>query len=53
MLESGFGGFLTVEDGGAVIHLWSPESIVGGSVTDNVLGGDVFAVVVQRGVEPI
>jgi hypothetical protein len=53
MLESRFGGFLAVEDGVAVIHLGTPEAVVGRAVTDNVLAGDVFAVVVQGGVEGV
>jgi len=36
MLERGFGGFLAVEDGDAVIHLGSPEAVMGGTMANNV-----------------
>jgi hypothetical protein len=42
---------LAVKDGDAVIHLGPPEAVVGEAMIDDVLAGDVFAVVVQRGVE--
>jgi len=47
VFESSFGGFLTVEDDGAVIHLGSLEAVMGRTVTDDVLVGDVLPVVVQ------
>ena len=40
-----------MEDGNAVIHRWSPEAVVGGSVADDVLAGNVLVVVVERGIE--
>ena len=53
MLESSFGSSFPVEDGSAVIHLRSPEAVVSRAVTNDMLASDVFAVVVQRGVERI
>ena len=53
MLESSFGSSFPVEDGSAVIHLRSPETVVSRAVTNDMLTSDVFAVVVQRGVERI
>src|SRR6056297_2664983 len=53
MLEGGFGCFLAVEDGDAVIHLRSPEPVVGRATADDMLAGDVVSVVVQRGVEGV
>jgi hypothetical protein len=47
VFEGGFGGFLAVEDGDAVIHLGSPEAVMGRAVTDYVLAGDVLTVPVQ------
>lgn len=53
MLQGGFGGFFAVKDGDAVIHFGSPEPVVRGAVTNDVLAGDVRSVVVQRGVEGV
>jgi hypothetical protein len=39
MPEGGGGGLLTVEDGGTVSHLGSPEAVVVGPVADDVLAG--------------
>jgi putative transposon-encoded protein len=47
------GVFLAVEDGDAVVHRGSPEAIMGSSVTDDVLADDIFAVMIQRGVEDV
>jgi len=53
VFECGFGVFLAVEDGVAVIDGGPPEAVVGTAAADDVFAGDVFAVVVQRGVEGV
>lgn len=50
---SRFGVFFAVGDDDAVIHLGTPEVIVSITATDDVLAGDVLAVVVQRGVDVV
>jgi len=47
VLESGFGCFLSVEDGVPSSTFRSPEAVVTRAVANDVFAGNVVAVVVQ------